>query len=91
MNRRLLDKVGTVFLALVIACIILMVGLNIGRYLERSDVEARVETATALCNRYVVALGEEVDKAKQENIALIKAFSMDGPVEVAKGGDDERK
>ena len=60
---------------------VLMVTVNIGRYLERLDGESSFN----LCNQYVATLGNQLEVEKQKNRELIDGLS---PVEIAKGGDD---
>lgn len=71
MDRRLLDNigerlfVGTFVLAMV--GLLLIIGVQVGRYKERID----GQSSFALCNRYVAALGDELEIEKKKNRVLI--------------------
>ncbi len=69
MKRRLQDKIVSSILFLIAVGFILIVGVNIGRYLERED----KQSALTLCNRYVAVLGQGLEEVKRANRILIGA------------------
>ena len=87
-NRRSRINWVLVYVFLIITVVALIVGINIGRYLEREPdtaTEANTITEADLCNKYVTVLGKERDKVRQENIELRELLAT--PVEVTEKVD----
>lgn len=86
--ERLAQRASNLFLpvamGIVVVGLILIVGVEIGRRKERAETPGKIEAATFLCTRYVVAIGKELDTEREKNRVLIDGV---GPVDTSKRGE----